>query len=235
MVLKRLAPACLAVLLMLGALRVGAQCAEDVHTDFGYAYIVSDSGFAMFRANGREYVRFLSNPVVHNTRGEPGGFRDNDTITAINGEEATSRAAAVMLADARSAVRFEVSRGGVTLHLTVTPSLACRQSAAQTPSWLGFALSCADCEAILLSSGEKGWRFRRHPVVSRVDRASAAARAGLRVGDVLHEINGHVSLTPEAAAALARARPGERFTLAVKRNESIVRIQFIADAIGRDR
>jgi S1-C subfamily serine protease len=230
MVLKLFLLAGAFVLMSVSVIPLRAQCATGSYADLGYGFISSTEGFALFREGDREFTRFLSNPVVHRTRGWDGGFRDNDTIIAVNGAAATTREAAIAMGLARnSPLQFQVLRDGATFTLTINPRVVCHDNRRKKDhTWLGFALRCDDCEATLLDTGRKGWRFTRQPVVSRIDPTSNAMRAGLRVGDVVISVNGLAIETPQASEVLTRIPQGDndKVVLAVRRNEGIVRIEI---------
>lgn len=95
------------------------------------------------------------------------------------------------------------------------------------PLLFGFALECTDCEPGMGPRGRSGgggrgpttvWTYSTYPRVLAVAPGSAAEHAGIRPGDVLHEIDGMSVLTNEAAVRFAAAADGEKITLGFERN-----------------
>ena len=85
--------------------------------------------------------------------------------------------------------------------------------------WFGFAFQCDDC------SGETGtpggpvvWKFASRPRIYTVELGSPAARAGLRRGDVITQIDGHSILSPEGGRRFGATVPGQSVRWTVLRD-----------------
>jgi S1-C subfamily serine protease len=103
---------------------------------------------------------------------------------------------------------------------------ACAQSGARAESpgraSLGFAYS-----SNLIDDAAGAMKWADYPVVRHVYGGSAAAQAGLRVGDQILRINGRDGTEPKA---YHNPRIGERCTLLVQRGTQEVEISYVLTA-----
>lgn len=90
------------------------------------------------------------------------------------------------------------------------------------PILFGFALECTRCQPI----GPRGgfgagpravWHYDEFPKVAQVAEQSPAARAGIRQGDVLSDVDGMSLLTEAGAARFSSLRAGDDVTLTLER------------------
>lgn len=84
----------------------------------------------------------------------------------------------------------------------------------EPPFELGLELTCGFfCGWRQGPEGEPVWRGQHPPRVARVVEGGPAARAGIRVGDVLLLLDGHSFVGEEGGRALGRLGPGRALTL----------------------
>ena len=97
---------------------------------------------------------------------------------------------------------------------------------ARARGWLGVGLSCQACGAALGVQMTAG--FPTYPEIAQVTPDSPAAKAGIKVGDVLLAING-VSLKTEAGAtAFREVKPNQRVTIMLIRNVEVLTLTMTA-------
>jgi membrane-associated protease RseP (regulator of RpoE activity) len=82
---------------------------------------------------------------------------------------------------------------------------------------LGFGIVCR-CRVESPSAGMPRWRFEQLPEVVGIEPGGPAARAGLRPGDVLLEIDGVSLLRDAGGDAYSAVRPGQVIRLGIRRN-----------------
>ncbi len=103
---------------------------------------------------------------------------------------------------------------------------ACAQSGARAEApgraSLGFAYS-----SNLIDDASGALKWADYPVVRHVYSGSAAAQAGLRVGDQILRINGRDGTEPKA---YHNPRIGERCTLVLQRGTQEVEISYVLTA-----
>lgn len=96
------------------------------------------------------------------------------------------------------------------------------ESSGPRPLLFGFALECVRCE----SRSPRGfpgrgplatWRYDEYPRVVDVSPDGAAARAGIRPGDVLMDIDGVSLLTDSGAQRFSALRAGDTVRLTLSR------------------
>jgi len=97
--------------------------------------------------------------------------------------------------------------------------------------WLGFGLSCSQCEW-MEKEGGGAWTFRVPPVVAEVSPGGPAARAGIRVGDTLTALDGVSFLTEEAGTRFARLEPGQRIRLSYRHGRAATATPVVARQPG---
>lgn len=87
----------------------------------------------------------------------------------------------------------------------------------------GFALECTKCQA----SNRRGgfgvgpmaiWHYDEFPRIAAVVAGSPAARAGIRLGDLLLDVGGAPLTTDAGAEAFSALRAGDTTTLTLERN-----------------
>jgi serine protease Do len=120
-------------------------------------------------------------------------------------------------------INTAIVRGGSGIGFAIPAALA-RQISAQlldhgkvTRGWLGVALQplTPDLAAGFGAEGKKG------ALISEVTPDSPAARAGLKAGDVLLEVDGQKVATPaDVARAVALVAPGRKATVTVWRDKA---------------
>ena len=88
--------------------------------------------------------------------------------------------------------------------------------------WFGFGFQCGDCWARTATAESAAvWRFATRPRVYSVDLGGPAARAGLRRGDVIMQIDGFSILSPEGGRRFGAIRPGQTVRWTVQRDGSL--------------
>ena len=127
-------------------------------------------------------------------------------------------------------INTAIVRGGSGIGFAIPATMA-KQIAGQllengkvTRGWLGVALQplTPDLAASFGAEGKKG------ALVSDVTADSPAARAGLKSGDVLLEIDGHTVENPgDVARAVAQVAPGRTATLTVWRDNAQLSIDIV--------
>jgi S1-C subfamily serine protease len=122
---------------------------------------------------------------------------------------------------AGSAHAQDTPRSGGTLPAGVTVSGNTVRSTGRGPA-LGFSYTGSP---VISESGEV--RFADFPVVNGVIDGSAPARAGIRVGDVIVEVNGQDG---RKAGLFRDRRPGTRYTLRVRRGSAQEEIAWTMEA-----
>ncbi|HUL72193.1 MAG TPA: PDZ domain-containing protein [Vicinamibacterales bacterium] len=87
----------------------------------------------------------------------------------------------------------------------------------------GFALACSSCTRQVGPDGVGYWTFESNPTVGDLDADGPAATAGLRVGDVIVEVEGQPVLQSAGATALSKAERAVSLTLTVRRADGTLR------------
>jgi len=176
----------------------------------------------------REGFGVLIVEVMKETPAETSGLRDGDLVVGFRDRP---------VVDTRTLQRL-ISRAGVgeTIQLTVLRRDQGRQSVAvrlaQMPEPVAaervaseFGFLVRDPESL----AEPGARRSAGPAVAVVFRGSRAEAAGLRVGDVLLEINGRPVITVDAVRAALLEVPLEQpLPLTVRRDET--RLPLVVDS-----
>ncbi|WP_420127969.1 PDZ domain-containing protein [Longimicrobium sp.] len=183
-----------------------------------------------------------------------GVLRDGDQILAIDGALITTRDGGRRLANLRAGVpvSLRIRRGGSEMRVSVTPRPGCNTPAlAVTPTggrpdappasaegrpgdeggpriYFGMELDCGDC----------GWRregdsWRWHSSQPMLIKAavpgSPAHRAGLRAGDVVLRINGHLLTDRGAGQFFDRLSPGSAVRFEVRRGGRTLTIPIVPE------
>lgn len=92
----------------------------------------------------------------------------------------------------------------------------------------GFGIFCADCAFESDSTGAPvSWRFSTPPSVSNVEDGGPAARGGLRVGDVIEEVDGAPITSEEGARRFSEAQPGRPVRFTVRRSRTNVTVEIV--------
>ena len=123
-------------------------------------------------------------------------------------------------------MKFAIALGALLLGaapLLVTSPLAAQQ--AVTAPRTGNAVSPGFSHAFTagLSRTSEGWVARDYPRVSGLVQGSAAARAGIRDGDVIVSVNGHDARRPPLFNTL---KAGDTVVLRVRRGDEEREIRF---------
>jgi len=172
-------------------------------------------------AEGRDGA--LIEDVAPDSPAAAAGVRKGDLVVRCDGAAIANSAALIPTLVAGSPgqrLALVVSRDGWLKELSV--ELAARPGAAAAPpakpeapeQERGFL-------GIYLRQGEGG-----DPIVDGVMRDSPAAKAGLRVGDLIHSVDGQKVADPSALiGALSGRAPGEQVTFGVRRGDAEVTVE----------
>jgi len=166
--------------------------------------------------------------VVEGTPAERAGIKSGDLVVAFDDRPVTDTrtlqrliAAGPVESDSRLTLLRAAGRRAVSVRLAAMPPEVMGERVAAE---FGFVLREPDGQPDL-----GGRAASSSPSVSVVIRGSAAARAGLEVGDVLLQIDERAVVTREAArAALADARLDRPLRLTVRRDGSHVSLTLSA-------
>ena len=102
----------------------------------------------------------------------------------------------------------------------------------------GFALECERCERVTARGFGRGgggngipaaratWRYTEYPRIVQVVEGSPADRAGIRVGDVLLDIDGYSILTDAGAEHFAAATAGDTIRLTIERGATTLDVSM---------
>jgi predicted metalloprotease with PDZ domain len=98
----------------------------------------------------------------------------------------------------------------------------------------GFGIFCADCAFESDTAGAPvSWQFTSSPSVTDVQDGGPAARAGLRVGDVIEAVDGAPITGEEGARRFSEAQPGRPVRFTVRRAGQNVTLEIVP--AGPDR
>jgi C-terminal processing protease CtpA/Prc len=198
-----------------------SQCHQGPGAAFGVtAYHCASCGIET-RGPDRLTFVFHTEPIVLETAGGS-GLRPGDVVVAVNGHPIlTARGADAFTYPAPGESVVTVRRDGEPVRVPTRVSSDCpadvdrveshssdtaprRTTDARPatsgagPGRFGFALACKpSCTRARASNGTIYYKFDGHPPVAEIRRNGPADRAGLRVGDVVTEINGQ-SILQEA-------------------------------------
>jgi C-terminal processing protease CtpA/Prc len=183
-------------------------------------------------------VFFHTEPIVLETARES-ALRPGDIVEAVDGHPIlTARGAQAFAYPPPGEFRVTVRRDGERRHLAARVTAACEPASADArsgrpragstsraepadtgPGRFGFALACKpSCTRTRASDGTVYYRFDGHPPVAEVRPNGPADRAGLRVGDIVREIDGR-SILEEAGVLpfLWSSREVSRVRLTIQR------------------
>jgi serine protease Do len=157
------------------------------------------------------------------------GLKSGDIVVAFDGKPVTDTrtlqrliASAPVEGDSRLTLLGTAGRRAVRVRLGAMPSDAVGE---RTAAEFGFVLRDPEAQAELGGRQPAGGST---PAVSVVVRGSAAARAGLEVGDVILQVGDRAVITREAVrTALAEASLDEPLRLTVRRSETIVSLTLV--------
>jgi serine protease Do len=156
----------------------------------------------------------LVRSVEQNGPGAAAGIEPGDVLVRFNGEaiaDTNELVKVVSGTEPGSAVPVEVVRDGAlrTLRVTVASLELDQGGTAASASETGFGMSLQALTPQLRGHFQVP-QSRTGAVVTNVQQGSAAARAGLRAGDVILEVNRRpVSSAADASAGLRAVNPGD--------------------------
>ncbi len=87
-------------------------------------------------------------------------------------------------------------------------------------------LQCVDCSVTHAPDGAAHWRFSTEPVVHAV--RTPAVAAGLRDGDRLVALDGHLITSESGTAAWAALQPGDSVRFRVRRGDEVAEVRYVA-------
>jgi membrane-associated protease RseP (regulator of RpoE activity) len=96
--------------------------------------------------------------------------------------------------------------------------------------WLGFSFSCSGCTVQVEGDSVRVWSFAEPPVVTAVEPASPAARAGIRVGDRLVSIDEQAITSARGGERFGAIRSGERVAVGIERSGRERQVEVTARA-----
>jgi hypothetical protein len=100
----------------------------------------------------------------------------------------------------------------------------------------GMTLDCVDCGwRVPLSGGPLAWHAARPPRVTGVEPAGPAARAGVRVGDLLDTLDGAPFAGGEESPVWGALRAGTKAVLIVHRGSKMLRLEITPRHPARQR
>lgn len=150
------------------------------------------------------------------------GLRKGDFIVRCNGKPVPNSATlipALVEGSPGQVLELVISRDGWLKELPV--KLAGRPGAGAPPAKPANPSKERGFLGIYLRQGEGG-----DPIVDGVMRGSPAAAAGLRVGDLIHTVDGKKVSDPSALiAALSQRAPGEKVAFGVRRGDKDMTVQ----------
>jgi membrane-associated protease RseP (regulator of RpoE activity) len=92
----------------------------------------------------------------------------------------------------------------------------------------GFGLRCEDCYFETDSSNYAvAWRFSAPPVVTMVEDGGPAARAGLRVDDVIEAVDGVPIVGDDGGQRFSAAQPGRPVRFTVRRGGQALTLEIV--------
>ncbi len=157
-------------------------------------------------------------PAAAASAAESAGLRRGDLVTAVNGEAVAAwselRWQVIQAALDKQGVQLQVERPG-SGHLSVTLPAA--------------ALAGLDLDGDVL--GQAGITLARPaPVLGQVPAGGAAARAGLRPGDLILAVDGKPMADGPAFVDAVRAAPGKTLRVALRRAGADLELALTPDA-----
>ena len=204
------------------------------------------------RANGASATMvFGAEPRLNAPR--PGGPADGkikpgDALVAVDGLLITTSAGSRRLAQATvgKPIRLTVRRAGEELDVKLVPAGRCLTavSSGKTPaaSWpqasagteanavhrprLGIGLTCWPCGRRVQGATES-FSFATPPEVARVQPDGPGARAGVRPGDRILEIDGVPLTTREGGQRIGALREGQPVKLTIEREKQRLVVQLV--------
>ena len=209
---------------------------------------------------GEPDIAFSTEPTIAGIRkGGPadGKLEEHDVLVAIDGQLITTRAAALRYSSltAGTPVRLTVRRNGVQKDVEITPASSCFSprlffapfsGAAQARDariqlkerlitvpvkgrgFFGVGLACPGCGTSL--GVQVTTPFRAYPEIAEVTPDSPAAKAGIKVGDVILAID-NVSITSAEGSTLFRdVKPNQTVKILLIRNAEVITVTLTAGA-----
>ena len=206
---------------------------------------------------------FSAEPRVWNLdpRGPAAGrLREGDVITSVDGALVTTPEGGRRLANLRAdrPVSLGVRRNGEEMEVRLVPAAGCNapglvvSPSAERPEWkrqapggggsndyespplrFGMQIECGDCG---WRRGDGGWEFRSGTAlfVKAVEPGSPAARAGVRVGDVLLSIAGRAFTGDGGVASIRGLRPGQPIRVELQRDGRAFALSIVPIILRRD-
>ncbi len=200
-------------------------------------------------ADGTAVMAFGAEPRLNAPR--PGGPADGkikpgDALVAVDGMLITTTAGSKRLAQATVGrpVRLTVRRAGEELEVKLVPAGRCLAgAAARTPgvgehpasagssaAWpprprLGISLTCWPCGR-KVDAGAVTFNFTSPPEVDMVQPEGPGARAGVRPGDRILEIDGVPLTTHEGGKRIGDLKEGRPIKLTIQRKDQKLVLQM---------
>ncbi len=193
------------------------------------------------RANGASALRvFGAEPRLNAPR--PGGPADGkvkpgDALVAVDGLLITTTAGSRRLAQASVGrpIRLTVRRAGEEMDVKLVPAGRCLTAVAGNPvapspsanenlkrPRLGIGLTCWPCGR-RVEGGAESFNFAAPPEVAMVQPDGPGARAGVRPGDRILEVDGVPLTTREGGQRIGALQEGRPIKLTIQRkNERLV-------------
>jgi C-terminal processing protease CtpA/Prc len=183
---------------------------------------------------------FHAEPLILQTSTRS-ALRQGDVIEAVNGKPITTREGAELFTYPTGATQIMVRRGGSRTVVGALPFASCKDETPDStdvgrrealaekavtvhPSSFaqagrfGFSLTCLpSCTRIRASNGVEYWRYDAVPAIGGLDPDGPAAKSGLRIGDMVLEIDGRSVLEEEGALRLLNSGKERSLRLTIQR------------------
>ncbi len=213
-------------------------CPGPAQVDLGLTGFDCDA-CEMRVSGGTAVMAFGAEPRLNAPR--PGGPADGkikpgDALVAVDGLLITTTAGSRRLTQAAAGkpLRLTLRRAGEELDVKIVPVGRCLTSLAKAHEWpdtagaaprrprLGIGLTCWPCGR-KIEAGTESFSFATPPEVGLVQAGGPGARAGVRTGDRILEIDGVPLTTREGGRRIGALKEGQQVKLTILRgNERVV-------------
>jgi TonB-dependent SusC/RagA subfamily outer membrane receptor len=179
---------------------------------------VGENVLALRRGATRTELRFTPKPKCADLSFDPNRIESVEVLkggaaASVYGAQAREGAIIVSLKKDTAAVRGEPAR-----HQVVRSSEASSLGSAGHGRY-GFALSCQpSCTRVKANDGTDYWKFDGPPPIAGIIPGQPAALAGLRVGDVVVDIDGLAITSEEGALRFQRSDRRESIQVTIERD-----------------